>query len=103
MKLFGNLFRKRAVDENLPIKLPSFPQPPESLEELNNLMTKLLKEFDCFDFMVPVKFLDAVKRIVTARGLKYSYTDDDEDPIEGIVFLVVGEQAADFEKHEQMR
>jgi len=89
---------------NLPAKRPSIPQPPDSLEELSNLLTESLKKWDCFDFDVSLKRLNAFKKIVVARELEWVNADGEEQcEYEGVVTLVIGKPGADFEKHERER
>lgn len=90
--------------DNLPVKTPSLPQPPDSLEELSNLLTEKIKESDCFDFDVSLKRLNSFKRIIVARELEWVNADGEEQcEYEGIVTIVIGKPGADFEKHERLR
>ena len=80
-------------------------QPPDSLEELSNILTKSLKRSDCFDFDVSPKRLNAMKKIIKARDLEWAHMEGADEPFEyqGVVTIVVGVQGADFEDHEQRR
>jgi len=89
--------------DNPPVKTPPMQQPPDSLEELSNLLTEKLKEWNCFDFDVSVKRLNAFKKIITGRDLEWVYAMEDSVPYQGIVTLVIGVQGADFEDHERRR
>jgi len=83
--------------------LPAMSQPSDSLEELSNLITEKLKKWDCFDFDVTPKRLNAMKKIIKGRDLEWVYAMEDSEPYQGIVTLVVGVQGADFEDHERRR
>ena len=86
---------------NLPVKRPPIPQPPDSLLELDNLIIeKLDKGWSTFDFDVTKKRLNAVKKIVINRELKWS---DPGLAIDDVITIVIGKQGADFEDHERRR
>jgi len=91
------------MTDNLPVKTSPPRQPPDSLEELSNLLTDKLIRWDCFDFDVTVERLNAFKKIIVARGLEWVYAMDDPTPWRGIVTLVVGVPGTDFEEHENLR
>jgi hypothetical protein len=90
---------------NLPVETPLLQQPPDSLEELNTLITENLKKWDCFDFDVTPKRLNALKKILKGRDLEWVHMEGEDEPFEhkGIITLVVGIQGADFEDHERRR
>jgi len=91
--------------DNLPIKTPSLPQPTDSLSELSDLLTEKLRKHDCFDFDVTLRRLNALKKIIKARGLEWVHANGQDEPFEfeGVVTIVIGVQGADFEKHERER
>jgi len=78
----------------------SIPQPPDSLEELNNVLTDKLKKWDCFDFDVPRHRLEAMKRAIEGRDLEWF---DPDLEIDDVITIVVGTKGADFEDHERRR
>jgi len=98
---------KGVTINHLPVKTPSRydPKPPDSLEGLSNLITKRLKQWDCFDVNVSSERLSAFKRVIVARGLEWANMEGGDEPFvyDGIATLVVGERGADFEDHERRR
>ena len=94
------------TEEELALKtLPAMPQPPDSLEELSNLITQKLKKWDCFDFDVTLKRLNAVKKIIKGRGLEWQnmHGADEHFVYQDVVTIVIGVPGADFEDHERRR
>ena len=93
------------LDKLLPKKVPPIAQPPNSLEELSNLLTEKLKEYDCFDFDVPMNRLNAMKKIIKGRDLEWVNMEGADETFEfnGVATIVIGKPGADFERHEQLR
>lgn len=73
----------------------------DMLRDANDLITKRLKTYDCFDVNVYTKILKDFYWLLDERNL--TYRDPGFGDYEGKTTIVVGVQGADFEDHERRR